>query len=94
MKNAVNRDRILLLCLNYGSTAHWWTLTAFLGFLVIYTIGRAPCRGNYPFARSLSTCEKTGTHRHTRMPLVGFELTTAVFERTKTVHALDRAVSE
>jgi hypothetical protein len=31
------------------------------------------------------------THTQTSMPLVGFEPTIPVFERAKTVHALDRA---
>jgi len=36
----------------------------------------------------------TGKRGHTSMPQAGFELTIQVFERSKTVRALDRAVIE
>jgi hypothetical protein len=49
-----------------------------------------------PVARPLPTHRTTQTQNkrtQTSMPRVGFETTTPVFERAKTVHALDRAAA-
>jgi hypothetical protein len=47
--------------------------------------------------RKAATCTQDSTHTEfnaqTSMPQVGFEPTIPVFERAKTVHALDRAVT-
>jgi hypothetical protein len=75
--------------LYYGSTALCWALTAF-SVLNPYTVGRTPLMGDQPVARPLPTQNK---RTQTSMPRVGFELTTPVFERAKTVHALDRATT-
>jgi hypothetical protein len=51
--------------------------------------------GDQPVARPLPTHGTTQTqnkHTQTSMPGVGFEPTTPVFEREKTVDASDRAV--
>jgi hypothetical protein len=49
-----------------------------------------------PVARPLPTHRTTqaqNKHKQTSMPPVGFEPTIAVFEWSKTVHTLDRAVT-
>jgi hypothetical protein len=61
-------------------------------FLILYTAGRAPWTGHQPVAKPLPIHRTTQTHNkptETSMPRVGFEATTPVFERAKTVHALD-----
>jgi hypothetical protein len=66
----------------------------FFGVLILYTVSRTPWTGDQPVSRPLPTHRTTHTQNkriQTSMPLVGFELTTPVFERAKTVHALDRA---
>jgi hypothetical protein len=67
-----------------------WTLTVFQ-FLNLYTVGRTPCTGEQPVARSLPTHRKTETENKCTqpfMPRVEFETTIPVFERAKTVHDL------
>jgi hypothetical protein len=52
--------------------------------------------GDEPTARPLPTHITTQTQNkrtQTSMPRVGFEPTTPVFERAKTVHALERAAT-
>jgi hypothetical protein len=69
-----------------------WTLAAFQ-FLDLYTVGRAPCTGDQPVTRPLPTHRTTQTQKkriYTSMPRVGFEPMIPVFERAKTVRALDR----
>jgi hypothetical protein len=56
-----------------------------LQFLNPKTVGRTPWTGDQPIARPLPTQTQTYIHP------VGFENTIPVFERAKTVHALDRA---
>jgi hypothetical protein len=58
-------------------------------FLIPYTVGRTPRTGDQPVARPLPTHRTTQTQ--TSMSRVGFETTIPMFERAKTVHALDRA---
>jgi hypothetical protein len=61
-------------------------------FLNLYTVGRTPWPGDQPVSRPLPTqTQKKRTQTFT--PRVGFESTTPVFERAKTVHALDRAAT-
>jgi hypothetical protein len=68
-------------------------LSRFFSFLFLYTVGRllgrwiSPSQGRY----LLTEQHKHRTNAHTSMPRVGFEPTIPVFERAKTVHALDRA---
>jgi hypothetical protein len=72
------------------------TVAFFFSFLILYTVGKTPCMGDQPVARPLSTHRTTqaqNKRRQTPMPRVGFEPTIPVFERAKTVHALDRAVT-
>jgi hypothetical protein len=59
---------------------------------MLYTVGRTPWTGDQPVARQQPTHRTTQTQNkrtQTSMPRVGFELTIPVFERAKTVHALD-----
>jgi hypothetical protein len=65
-------------------------------FLNIYAVGRTPWTGDQLVARPLPTHRSTQTQnkgKQTSMPRVGFEFTIPVFERAKTVHALDRAAT-
>jgi hypothetical protein len=78
----------------YGSIA-LWTL-AFFSFLILYRVGRTPWTGDQPLVRKLPTHRTTQTQNkrtQTSMHRVGFEPKTSVFERAKTVHALDRAAT-
>jgi hypothetical protein len=71
-------------------------LCRFFSFVILYTIGRTPWTGDQPVARPLITHRTTQTQNkltQASMPRVGFESTTPVFERAKTVHALDRAAT-
>jgi hypothetical protein len=64
-----------------------------LSILILYTVGRTPWMGDQPIARPLPIQRRTQTQNkrtQTSMPQVGFESTTPVFERAKTVHTLDR----
>jgi hypothetical protein len=68
----------------------------FFSFVILYTVGRAPWTEDQPVARPLPTHRSTQTQNkrtHSSMPRVGFELTNLVFEREKTVHALERSVT-
>jgi hypothetical protein len=68
----------------------------FFRFLFLYTDCRTPWTGDQPVVRPLPTHRTTQTqNKRTQacMPREGFEPTTPVFERAKTVHALDREVT-
>jgi membrane protein DedA with SNARE-associated domain len=70
-------------------------LGRFFSFLILYTVGRTPWTGDQLLARPLSThrtTEAQNKRTHTFIARVGFEPTIPVFERVKTVRALDRAV--
>jgi hypothetical protein len=78
----------------YGSTVLFLDLGQFFSFLILRTVGRTPWTGDQPVARPLPTRRTTETQNRrtqTSMPRVGFEPTIPVFERAKTVHALDSA---
>jgi hypothetical protein len=65
-------------------------------FLNLYIVGRTPWTGDQAVARPLPTHRTTQTRNkctQTSMSWVGFEPTIPVFQRAKTVHALDRAVT-
>jgi hypothetical protein len=67
-----------------------------LQFLDLYTVGRTPWTGYQPVTRHLlthRTTQKENKRTQTSMPQVEFEPTIPVFERAKTVHALDRAAT-
>jgi hypothetical protein len=71
-----------------------WPL--FFSSLMFYTVGMTPWTGDQPVARSLPAHRTAQTqNKRTRIstPEMEFEPTTPVFERAKTVHALDRAVT-
>jgi hypothetical protein len=69
------------------SEFNFWTLWIF------WIVGRTPWMGDQPDARPLPTQDNTTQRRHTSIPRAGFELTIPVFERPKTVLALDRAAT-
>jgi hypothetical protein len=65
-------------------------------FLGLYKVGRTCWTGDQPVARPQPIHRTTQTQNkrtQTSMPLVGFEPTIPVFERVKTVHALERAAT-
>jgi hypothetical protein len=71
-----------------------WSLLKFR--YLFYTDGRTPWTRGQPFAKPLPTLRTTQTQNNptqTSMPWVGLEPTIPTFERAKTVHALDRAVT-
>jgi hypothetical protein len=71
-----------------------WTLAVFFQFLNIYTAGSSPWAGDQPVARPLPTHRTTQTHNkrtQISMTRVRFVPTIPMFERGKTVHALDHA---
>jgi hypothetical protein len=68
----------------------------FLQFLNLYTVGLTSWMGDQPVARPLLTQRTTQTENkriQTSKPRVEFEPTILVFERAKTVHALELAVT-
>jgi beta-lactamase regulating signal transducer with metallopeptidase domain len=67
-------------------------LGRFFSFFIFYTVGRTPWTGDQPVTRprpAHRTAQTQNKHTQTSMPQMGFEPTIPVFERTKTVHALD-----
>jgi hypothetical protein len=65
-------------------------------FLILYTVGRTPWTVDQPVARPLPTHRTTQTQNkrtQTSMLCVGFETRSPMFERAKTVHALDRSAA-
>jgi hypothetical protein len=88
-------ERLLLLLLLLWLCSPLLSLGRFFRFLILYTVGRTPWKGHQLVARPLPI-HRTQTQNkriQTSMPWVGFELTTPVFDRAKTVHALDRAAT-
>jgi hypothetical protein len=76
----------------YSLCGHWPLFQS----LTLFTIGRTPWTGDQPIARPLPTHRTTqpqNKRTQTSMPQVGFEPMIPVFERAKTVHALDRAAT-
>jgi hypothetical protein len=72
-----------------------WFLLQFRN--LFYTDGRTPWTSDQPVARPLpahrTTQSQKKSHTQTSMPRVGFEPMIPVFERVKTVHALDGAAT-
>jgi hypothetical protein len=71
-------------------------LGRFFGFFIFYKVDRTPWTGDQSVARPLPVHRTTQTQNkrtQTSMPRVGFERTIPVFERAKTVHALDRVAT-
>jgi hypothetical protein len=69
---------------------------SFFSFLILYTVGRSPWTGDQPVARTPPTHRTTQTQNkctQATKPREGFEPTIPVFERAKTVHALDGATT-
>jgi hypothetical protein len=64
-------------------------LGRFFSFLILHTVCRTSWTGDKAIARPLPTHRTTQTQnkrKKSSMPRVGFEFTTPVFERAKTVH--------
>jgi hypothetical protein len=60
-------------------------------FLNLYTIRRIPWMGDQPVAKAATYTQNKCTQ--TSMSRLGFEPTIPVFERAKTVHALDHSAT-
>jgi hypothetical protein len=84
-----------------NSFIHQWLNSLLLGpgscfsFVTLYTVGRTHT-WDQPVVRPLLTHRTELTQNkctQTSLPRVGFELTTPMFERAKTVLALDRAAT-
>jgi hypothetical protein len=67
-------------------------LGRFFSVFILYTVGRTPWTEDQSVARPLHT-QTQNKNTQIFMPRVGFEHTIPVFERAKTVHALDRAAT-
>jgi hypothetical protein len=68
----------------------------FLSFLIVYTISKTPWMGDQPVARPLPAQRITQTQNkptQASISRVGIEPTPPVFERAKTIHALDLAAT-
>jgi hypothetical protein len=71
-------------------------LGRFCSFFIFYTVGRTNWTGDQPVAKPLPAYRTAQTQNQstlTSMPQVRFEPMIPVFERSKTVHALDRAAT-
>jgi hypothetical protein len=65
-------------------------------FHILITVGRTPWTGDQHVERRLPTHRAAQTQNkrtQTFMPRMGFEPTTSVFERAKTVYVLDRTAT-
>jgi hypothetical protein len=73
-----------------------WTMADFFSFVIntqsvgLFGRGISPSQGRYLYTER----HKHRINKQTSMPREGFEPTIPVFERAKTVHALDRAATE
>jgi hypothetical protein len=79
----------------FGCTALCWALVAFQ-FFNPKTVGRTLWTGDEPVLRPLPRHRTTQTQNESKqisVPRVGFEPMIPLFERAKTVHVLDRAVT-
>jgi hypothetical protein len=91
--------RIRLIIVTIHPAIHPWLYSPcgpwpLFQFLNLYTVGRIPWTGDQPVARPIPahrTIKTQNKRTQTAMPLVGFEPTIPMFEREKTVHALDIA---
>jgi hypothetical protein len=84
---AIQHSRIYI----YISTVLCWTLACLFSFLIFYIVGRTPWTGDQSVAMPLPAHRTAQTQ--TSMPQVGFEPTIPMFQRAKTVYALDRGAT-
>jgi hypothetical protein len=83
---------IFFLLLALWSIRHSWNALLHFSFFIL--VCRTPWTGDQPVAMPLATQDNTNTeYNQTDMPSVGFEPIIPVFERAKTLHALDRAAT-
>jgi hypothetical protein len=71
-----------------------WLYSPLLGLGRLFSFGMTFWTGDQPVARPLPVRRRVQTQNERKqisLPQVGFESTIPVFERAKTVHALDRA---
>jgi hypothetical protein len=86
----------LSVCLSICGSTALVDFGRFFGFIIVYTVVRTPWTGDQPIARPLPTHRTTQIQNkltQRSMPWVGFEHTIPMFERAKTVHALDRVAT-
>jgi hypothetical protein len=80
----------------YGFTVLLLDLCRFFSFLILYTFGRTPWTGDEPVTKPLPTHRTAQTQNkrtQTSMPWMGFEPAIPAFERSTSVHALDRTAT-
>jgi hypothetical protein len=77
-----------IFCLFLFMTLESLDFGRFFSFFILHTVHRTPWMGDQRDAAAY-----TQNDIHTSNPRVGFELTTPVFQRANTVHALDRAAT-
>jgi hypothetical protein len=93
--SSLSRDMSIYVSI-YVSAVLLLDLGRFFSFLILYTVGRTPWKGDEPIARPSPTHRTTQTQNkctQTSMPQMGFEPTIPAFERAKTVHVSDRAAT-
>jgi hypothetical protein len=92
----------LAISVSQSVSIHPWLYTflfdvgRLFSFLIFYAVGRTHLTGDEPVARPLPahrTAQTQNKPTQTSMHQVVFELMIQVFERAKTVHALDRAAT-
>jgi hypothetical protein len=98
-----HRDKFYLsVCQSINQSISQWLysplldLGRFFSFLIFYTVTRAFWMGDQPVSRPLPahrTVQTQNKRTQTSMPQLGFEPTILVFERAKTIHALDSAAT-
>jgi hypothetical protein len=93
MRCCISQIFIIIIIIALQSLVGSWLLFQFLS---VYEVGNLPSTGDQPFARPLPTRRTTQTETkrpETSMPWMGIEPTIPVFERVRTVHALDCAAT-
>jgi hypothetical protein len=77
-------------CCSLWGTGHPRNASFYFSFLILWTVGRTPWTSDQPVARPLPAHDnKTqNKRRQTPMPRVGFESTTPMFEKAKTVKVM------
>jgi hypothetical protein len=86
----LRKNRSAALCWSLAASFHYLYL-----YLYLYTVGKTPWTGSSRRTAAAQT-QNTNTERtHTQIsiPRLGFEPTTPVFERARTVRALGRAAT-
>jgi hypothetical protein len=92
--HGTKRASRLILFLSLSMALQPFEPGRFYSFSILYTVGRTPWTGNQPVGRPLYLHKEQHKHRINahRHQCLGWN-SIPVFERAKTVHALDRAAT-